>query len=175
MKFSDVQKRKMLEDVLIRNKSLGETAKENGYARRALQRLLARARVHGIENVLHENAQRRYPRDFKYQVVKYVLDGHTLDRSSVEFNVDYHVVRSWFLRYSKGGVEALTADNRGRKSMGRPKKKAFFTAFPFAYVCQENGCPSSFIIVFEVVNRSNVVYCTKEKEYHEYVSDRSVI
>lgn len=124
MKISDIQKRKMLEDVLIRNKSLSETVKENGYSRRSLERLLARARVHGIENVLHGNAQRRYPRDFKYQVVKYVLDGHTLDRSSVEFNVDYHVVRSWFLRYSKGGVEALTADNRGRKSMGRPKKKA---------------------------------------------------
>ena len=36
-------------------------------------------------------------------------------------------------------------------------------------------CSCLFIIVFEVVNRSNVVYCTKEKEYHEYVSDRSVI
>ena len=60
MKISDIQKRKMLEDVLIRNKSLSETVKENGYSRRALERLLARARVHGIENVLHENAQRRY-------------------------------------------------------------------------------------------------------------------
>lgn len=122
MKISDIQKRKMLEDVLIRGKSLGDASKENGYAKRALERLLARARVHGIEGVLHGTTPGRYPKDFKYQVAKYVLDGHSIDKTSVKFNIDYHVVRSWFLRYSKGGVEALTADNRGRKSMGRPKK-----------------------------------------------------
>jgi transposase-like protein len=90
------------------------------------RKLLGRARIHGIDAVLHSNALYQYTDEFKLNVVNSVLSGEMPIRAAErEFNVNASVIRTWRKKYREGGSEFLFSDRRGRKGkMGRkPKPK----------------------------------------------------
>ena len=59
-------------------------------------------------------------------VCEYAEKGVPLHRVSAEYHVSQHTVKCWTRIYRQGGYEALRAikpPGKGRKGMGRPKKK----------------------------------------------------
>lgn len=86
---------------------------------------LYKARIHGIDAVLHSNCSRIYSDSFKQEVVNSVLQGMPKHAAAVTNNVSEATVTTWMRKYTLGGIEALLDDNRGRKpNMGRkPKPK----------------------------------------------------
>ena len=117
MKISDEQKKQMLEEVLQKHRSVTKVAKEYNVAINYFKRLLANARVHGIENVLHSNIKGSYPFEFKLEVVKFIELGGTFGEAATKFGLNYWLGRNWFLKYSKGGATALKEERRGRKPL----------------------------------------------------------
>ena len=117
MKISDEQKKQMLEEVLQKHRSVTKVAKEYNVAINYFKRLLANARVHGIENVLHSNIKGRYSFEFKLEVVKFIESGGTFGEAATKFGLNHSLGRSWFLKYSKGGAKALEEGRRGRKPL----------------------------------------------------------
>lgn len=86
---------------------------------------LYRARIHGIDAVLHSNCNGSYSDSFKLEVVNSILQGMPNHAVAVTFNIDEMTVSNWVRKFTSGGTEALLDDKRGRKpNMGRkPKPK----------------------------------------------------
>ena len=82
MKFNDEQKKQMLEELLLKHRSSNKIAKEYGINSRHLERMLANAREHGIENVLYSNIKGSYPFEFKMEVVKFIELGGTFGEAT---------------------------------------------------------------------------------------------
>ena len=112
MKFSDEEKREMLEEILVQHKGTGAVSREHGISWKYLNELQKRARVHGVENVLHKNAGKEYSDNFKLEVIRYVEDGHSTAEAGVTFNICDGLVFSWCRKYSEGGIEALRGADR---------------------------------------------------------------
>ena len=94
---------------------------EMGYRR--FKMLLARARIHGIEAVLHSNILKTYTDSFKLEVVHSVLaGGNPVGITAVRYNLNHSTVLEWIHKYEEGGESRLLEDNRGKHSMGRKKK-----------------------------------------------------
>lgn len=123
MKLSKEQKKHMLYEVIFEYKSYVSVAKANGVNPFTFEKCVARAKVHGIENVLREDNNKHYPNDFKLSVVQYIEQGHTFRETFVKFNLAPSIVVRWFRKYSEGGTEMLFLETRGRKSVGRSKKE----------------------------------------------------
>lgn len=119
MKISDDQKRQMLEEVLLKHCSVQNVAKEYGIDYRYLKRMLSIAREHGIESVFHCNTKGSYPFEFKLEVARFIDTGHAYGEAATKYGLTYSLGRSWFLKYSAGGAEALHEEKRGRKPLRR--------------------------------------------------------
>ncbi len=124
MRITDEVKRTMLEEVLFMHRSSKEVAEEYHTDFRNFKKQVARAREHGIDSVLHINCRKTYSKEFKLEVVEFIRDGATYGQAATKYGLPWCVARSWYLKYSDGGPEALFRDNRGRKKMssGTPKK-----------------------------------------------------
>ena len=101
MKISDEQKKQMLEEVLQKHRSVTKVAQEYNVSINYFKRLIANARVHGIENVLHSNIKGSYSFEFKLEVVKFIESGGTFGEAATKFGLNHSLGRSWFLKYSK--------------------------------------------------------------------------
>ena len=112
---------------------------------------LFRARVHGIDAVLHSNTHRAYTDEFKLKVVhSVVLDGKTEEGTATEYNLMGGTVSAWIKKYLEGGEELLLSDNRGRKGkMGR-KPKPKLTDF-------EEGSLEYYKLKSEQLERENLL------------------
>ena len=82
-----------------------------------------RARVHGIEAVLHSNRARGYTNGFKLSVVHSVIEEKLpWTAAGIRFNLRRDLIKSWVGKYITGGEEKLLTENRGRHKMGRKPK-----------------------------------------------------
>ncbi|MDY4610673.1 MAG: hypothetical protein SPD11_08705 [Sphaerochaetaceae bacterium] len=113
--------------------------------------LASRARVHGIEAVLHSNTLRAYTDELKLAVVdSVVLEGVSKQGASTKYNIPSCVIYTWVNKYIEGDEEALLSDDRGRKGkMGRkpkPKLEDF-----------EVGTPEYYKLKSERLERENLL------------------
>lgn len=114
MRISNLEKRRLLEDVIVNGKTVAEVVRENNLCRGGFQELVQRARIHGIESVLHNVRNKEYPDQFKIDVVKEVEAVQSVREVAIKYNVTYIVVRNWCRKYSEGGIDELLNDRRGR-------------------------------------------------------------
>lgn len=126
MKVKDEDLRRELEIALSRQDTQDNCAKRLGIKLEKFKNYIARARVHGIDAVLHCNKPHYYTDEFKLSVVHSVIEEKLpWEASMTRFNVDCQTIKNWVNKYLSGGEELLLSDNRGRPSkMGRkPKPK----------------------------------------------------
>ena len=123
MKIKDEDLRRELEIAITGKDTQRACARRLGMRCNNFKMLLARARVHGIGAVLHQNMPKGYADSFKLEVVNSVLvDGNPIGRTAVRYNLNHSTVLEWKRKYEEGGESRLLEDNRGRYSMGRKKK-----------------------------------------------------
>ena len=71
-----------------------------------------RARVHGIEAVLHSNRARGYTDGFKLSVVHSVIEEKLpWTAAGIRFNLRRDLIKSWVGKYLTGGEEKLKREN----------------------------------------------------------------
>lgn len=124
MKIRDEDLRRELQIALEGRDNHSNCAFRLGIRNDDFSGLLSRARVHGIDAVLHSNRPRGYTDEFKLKVVhSAVLGGMPKSRVAIKCNLRKGTVHNWVRKYLEGGEELLLSDNRGRTgSMGRKKK-----------------------------------------------------
>ena len=124
MKIRDEDLRRELQIALEGRDSHSKCAFRLGMRNDNFRELLSRARVHGIDAVLHCNTPRGYTDEFKLKVVhSAVLEGMPKSRVATKCNLRKGTVQNWVRKYLEGGDERLLSDNRGRTgSVGRKKK-----------------------------------------------------
>lgn len=125
MKVKEEDYRRELLKAMNGEDLIANCAKRLGIGLNRFAERLYRARVHGVDAVLHCNLPGEYGDEFKLEVVNSVLQGMAKGSAATKFNLSSAVVSRWVRKYAEGGEEALLADNRGRHSkMGRkPKPK----------------------------------------------------
>lgn len=137
MRLENEKKRELLLALLEDNHKLKVLSREYGVHPEYVRRLLKRAQIHGVENVLSRGTYRKYSDDFKIQVVKYVENDNTEAAAAREFNLACALVHYWCKKYSEGGIEALTRANRGmllkddRQETDRKEEKTVHTEKEF--------------------------------------------
>lgn len=112
MKFTEEEKQQMLEEVLKHGKTIRSVADNHGINYINFTRLFTRARLHGIENVLHRNKKRGYTVDFKLEVVRSVQNGSSKTNASNVFNISHTLEDSWCAKYVEKGIEGLSIVRR---------------------------------------------------------------
>lgn len=123
MKVKDDDLKREMEISISGKDSQKACAMRLGIGIRRFERLLTRARVHGVEAVLHSNMPGSYAGSFKLEVVNSVISGSlTLGIAESKYNLNKATVKAWVRKYQEGGEEALLEDGRGRRGMGRKKK-----------------------------------------------------
>ena len=123
MKLREEDLKRELETAISGKDTQARCALRLGIGISTFERLLARARVHGIEAVLHSNRPKAYTDTLKLAVVHSVLeDGLPKLTAAIKYNLDKGTVDKWIYKYERGGESCLLEDNRGRASMGRKKK-----------------------------------------------------
>lgn len=120
MKFNMEEKRKMVESIISKRKSIISVSKEFGIDYRELKRLVARVREHGIDEVFKKKEHSYYDASFKTAVIEAVINGRSYGEVATQFNISYSLVRSWHKKYSEAGIGSVTGARRGRPL----KKKA---------------------------------------------------
>ena len=125
MKVKDEDLRRELQIAINGEDSIASCARRLGIGINRFEERLYRARVHGIESVLHLSRQGTYAGGFKLEVVESVMQGMPKHAAAIKYNLTECVVGSWIRKFVEGGEDALLADNRGRSGkMGRkPKPK----------------------------------------------------
>lgn len=126
MKIKEEDLRRELETAILCKDTQKNCARRIELDYRNFRALLGRARIHGIDAVLHSNTQDKYTDKFKLNVVNSVLSEEMpLRAAERKFNVKDSVIRKWVKKYKEGGSKLLFSDGRGREGkMGRkPKPK----------------------------------------------------
>lgn len=114
MRFNREKKRKMVEDILRKKRSIISASREYDIDYQALKRLVARAREYGPDNVFRAREYHSYSDSFKTTVIESVLNGNSYRKVATEFNVSYSLVRIWHKKYSESGIGSITGARRGR-------------------------------------------------------------
>lgn len=125
MKVKDEDLRRELQIAINGEDSIVSCARRLGIGTTMFRERLYRARIHGIESVLHLSCRGTYAGRFKLEVVESVMQGMPKHAAATKYNLRESVVDSWTKKFLEGGEDALLADNRGRpRNMGRkPKPK----------------------------------------------------
>lgn len=137
MHLENEKKRELLLALMEDSHKLKVLSREYGVHPEYVRKLLKRAQIHGVENVLSRGTNRKYSDDFKIQVVKYVENDNTEAAAAREFNLVCALVHDWCKKYSEGGIEALSRANRGirlkddRQKTDRKEEKPVHTEKEF--------------------------------------------
>lgn len=123
MKFTDEEKRRMLEEVLEEGQSLQKVSDKYQINYKRLHFFVQRAKRNGIDSVLHKNTARKYSPEFKFEVVKHVLDGDSQNKTAILYNLSQPIVSYWCLKYAEKGVEGLS-DARRQKMLKDDRPEA---------------------------------------------------
>ena len=123
MKLKEEDLKRELALVLCGKSSCSFCARVLGVNIQTVKKLAARARLHGVDAVLHSNRTGKYEDSFKLEVVQSIINGvHTESSAAAVFNLRGSTVSCWLEKYERGGEAGLLEDRRGRRSMGRKKK-----------------------------------------------------
>ena len=123
MKIKEEDLRRELDVALSGKDSQPRCSFRLGMRLNRFKQLLRRARIHGIDAVLHSNMPRSYADSFKLEVVNSVInESLTLGSAGARYNLAECTIKAWVGKYQEGGEEALLEDGRGRREMGRKKK-----------------------------------------------------
>ena len=114
MKFSIEERRQMLDEVLIQHQHVSTVARKHGINKGRLYVLVARAKKHGSESVLPSGKNKKYPAEFKIEVVKHYKKTNSAKGTALEFNIETSLVHSWLKKYSEKGIEAFSDVKRGK-------------------------------------------------------------
>jgi transposase len=129
MKFTDEERRRMLEEVLVEGQKIQKVSDKYQIKYQQLYLLVQRARQNGIDSVLHQNTVKHYSAEFKLEVVRHVLDGTSQAKTAVLYNVHQSVVGLWCMKYAEKGIEGLSDTRRpkllkeDRPEADSPKRK----------------------------------------------------
>jgi transposase len=124
MKVKEEDLRRELQIALGGKDSHSHCASRLGITTQKFEKYLFRARVHGIDAVLHSNTAREHTDEFKLKVVhSVVLEGKTKQGTATKYNLMYGTVDSWVKKCLEGGEELLLSDRRGRKGKKGRKPK----------------------------------------------------
>lgn len=100
-----------------------EVARHFGIQNTYVRKWVRIFKQHGTEGLQPKSQYNFYTPEFKYQVVQAVHQKKlSLLQAAVEFGVmEPATVHGWLRLYEKGGIKALQADQRGRRSnMNKP-------------------------------------------------------
>ena len=123
MKVREENLREELEIALAGKDSQPRCSARLGMRLNRFKQLLRRARIHGVDAVLHSNMPKMYTDSFKLEVVNSIInESLTPGTAGVRYNLNESTVKAWVRKYREGGEEALLEDGRGRQGMGRKKK-----------------------------------------------------
>lgn len=130
MKFNMEEKRKMVESIISRRRSIISISREYGIDYRELKRLVARARAHGMDEVFKKKEHPCYEDSFKTAVIEAVIGGRSYGDAATQFNISYSLVRSWYKKYSETGIGSVTGAKRGRplRKKAEPNNEADLAA-----------------------------------------------
>ena len=126
MKVREEDLRKELEIALAGKDSQSRCSARLGIRKDSFERLLRRARIHGVNAVLHSNMPRSYADSFKLEVVNSVINEPlSMEEAGARYNLRGSTIKSWVKKYQEGGEETLflrTAEEdrgwEGRRSQG---------------------------------------------------------
>lgn len=93
------------------------------YEASAMQRIVRRYKIHGLEGILHGKSK-TFTIEEKIAIINRYYAGESKTSLAIELNVSYSVVQQWISKYERLGYNGLI-DNRGRpgvSKMGRPRK-----------------------------------------------------
>ena len=93
------------------------------YQASAMQRIVRRYKIHGLEGILHSKSK-FFTIEEKIAIVNRYYAGESKSSLAIELNVSYSVVQQWISKYERLGYNGLI-DNRGKPGvsrMGRPRK-----------------------------------------------------
>ena len=93
------------------------------YPTSAMQRIVRRYKIHGLEGILHSKSK-FFTIEEKIAIINRYYAGESKSSLAIELNVSMSVVQQWIKKYEKLGYNGLI-DNRGRpgvSKMGRPRK-----------------------------------------------------
>ena len=93
------------------------------YQASAMQRIVRRYKIHGLEGILHSKSK-FFTIEEKIAIVNRYYAGESKSSLAIELNVGYSVVHQWISKYERLGYNGLI-DNRGKPGvsrMGRPRK-----------------------------------------------------
>ena len=123
MKIKEEDLRRELEVALSGKDSQPSCSFRLGMRLNRFKQLLRRARIHGIDAVLHSNMAGSYTDEFKLTVVNSVINEPlSMEEAGARYNLRGSTIKSWVKKYQEGGEETLLEDGRGRPGMGRKKK-----------------------------------------------------
>ena len=104
MKVKDEDLKRELEIAISGKDSQKACAMRLGIGIRSFKRLITRARVHGVEAVLHSNRPGSYADSFKLEVVNSVISvSLTLGIAESKYNLNKATVKAWVRKYQEGG------------------------------------------------------------------------
>ena len=93
------------------------------YQASAMQRIVRRYKIHGLEGILHSKPK-FFTIEEKIVIINRYYAGESKSSLAIELNVSNSVVQQWISKYERLGYNGLI-DNRGKPGvsrMGRPKK-----------------------------------------------------
>lgn len=98
--LTPAKRRKMVTDGLSGRVPLKELSRSYHFDLKTLKRLVRRAGLHGLENVLASTPM-HYTEDEKREVVRKFESGVSQNKLALEYNVGPDVIRTWRRRYGK--------------------------------------------------------------------------
>lgn len=93
------------------------------YQTSAMQRIVRRYKIHGLEGILHSKSK-FFTIEEKIAIINRYYAGESKSSLAIEINVSIGVIYQWISKYERLGYNGLI-DNRGKpgvSKMGRPKK-----------------------------------------------------
>ena len=119
MKVEDEDLRRELEIALEGHDTISGCIRRLGLSQTEFKNYVYRARVHGIEAVLHSNRARGYTDGFKLSVVHSVIEEKlSWTAAGIRFNLRRDLIKSWVGKYLTGGEEKLKRENLLLKKQG---------------------------------------------------------
>ncbi len=98
--LTPAQRRKMVTDGLSGRVPLKELSRDYHFDLKTLKRLVRRAGLHGLENVLASTPM-HYTEEEKEDAVRRYESGVSQNKLALEYNVGPDVIRDWRKRYGK--------------------------------------------------------------------------
>lgn len=113
MKLSECDKREIIRLNREEGVSQKRLAEMFGIGIRHIEDLICKYNLHG-EKVLSKGPNRKYPPEFKMEVIMRHLDGESKTSLAVEYGIESSMIAAWLKRYEKDGYNGLIDKKKGR-------------------------------------------------------------